>query len=106
MREIEVEIYSRDYWVKVVEMLQQNWALIDQGTQENAVVLCVHDRSGVFDRIVFDSVAIAQSSLRRNGFRRYSEELQLQQFLSPPEPPFMESSHPNGPICSSCRFWS
>jgi hypothetical protein len=24
-----VDVKSRDYWVKFVEMLQQNWALVD-----------------------------------------------------------------------------
>ncbi len=27
--EESVEMQSRDYWFKVVEMLQQNWTLID-----------------------------------------------------------------------------
>lgn len=27
---MEVEIINRDYWFKVVEFLQQNWALIDK----------------------------------------------------------------------------
>ena len=26
----KVEIKSRDFWIKVVDMLQQNWALIDE----------------------------------------------------------------------------
>jgi hypothetical protein len=101
-----LEIHSRDYWVKVVEMLQQNWALIDQEVQGKAVVHFIDDRSGVFDRINFDSASAAQSSLIENGFRRYSEDPKLQEFLSPPEPPFIESVHPNGPIYSSGRFWS
>ena len=29
MKDEFVEILSRDYWFKVVEMLQQNWALIE-----------------------------------------------------------------------------
>jgi len=29
MRDKPVEIRSRDYWFKIVEFLQQNWALID-----------------------------------------------------------------------------
>ena len=31
MSRAEVEIRSRDYWVKVVGMLQQNWALVVEG---------------------------------------------------------------------------
>ena len=102
----EVKIHSRDYWVTVAEMLRQNWALIDQGSQGETVVYFVHDRSGVFDRIDFDSAVAAESSLRRNGCRRYNDEPQLQEFLSLPKPPFFEDVHPNGPIYSSGRFWS
>lgn len=32
-----VEIHSRDYWVKVIEMLQQNWALIDPEYEKGQV---------------------------------------------------------------------
>ncbi len=46
MSEADVKIHSRDYWVKVVEMLQQNWALIDQESHGKAVVYFVHDGSG------------------------------------------------------------
>lgn len=48
--EITVEIVSRDYWVKIVEMLQQNWALIDESAKSRCTVFFLHDLSGVFDR--------------------------------------------------------
>jgi hypothetical protein len=35
--ETEVQIKSRDYWFKVVDFLQQNWALIDE--QEDGVIV-------------------------------------------------------------------
>ncbi len=50
-----VQIKGRDYWVKVVDMLQQNWALIDGPAGAQVTVFFVNDRSGVFDRIVFAS---------------------------------------------------
>ncbi len=31
--EIPVEIRSRDYWFKIVDFLQQNWALIDKTSE-------------------------------------------------------------------------
>ena len=37
-----VEIRSRDYWFKIVEFLQQNWALIDEdlhGDRVHSVLL-------------------------------------------------------------------
>ena len=47
------EIRSRDYWVKVVEMLQQNWALIDVEPDGSCIVHFIHDGSGKFDEMKF-----------------------------------------------------
>ena len=99
-----IEITNSDYWFKVVEMLQQNWALIEP-TQTGCVVYFISDTSGVFDQMDFDTVAKAQKQLQINGFGRYSEDKQAQNFITPPQPPFQESKHPNGAIYSSGRFW-
>jgi hypothetical protein len=40
-----IPIQSRDYWFKVIEMLQQNWALIDSAEHE-VTVYFVSDASG------------------------------------------------------------
>jgi hypothetical protein len=97
-------IHSSDFWVKVVEMLQQNWALIeadDCGTR----VYFINDVSGIFDEIVFRSADAAVEGLSRNGFLRLAEHNELQSFLNPPGAPFRRVVHPNGPIYSSGRFW-
>ena len=102
-----VEIQSRDYWVKVVEMLQQNWALIETGeaASSGARVFFIGDTSGVFDEMSFQSGDDAVHALRKNGFRRYADDLDLESFIGPPKPPFRRSEHPNGPIYSSGRYW-
>lgn len=64
-----VEIASRDYWFKVVDFLQQNWALIDK-EPGSVIVYFVNDASGVFDRMPFPSVSSAEKVLIRNGFQR------------------------------------
>jgi hypothetical protein len=46
----EVEIRSRDYWFKIVEFLQKNWALIDEDVVDGCTVFLFGDTSGVFDR--------------------------------------------------------
>jgi hypothetical protein len=101
----EMAICSKDYWVKVVEMLQQNWALIEPEPAQGVRVFFVTDTSGVFDEIAFRSEADAFGALKRNGFRRYADASDLQSFLRPPAAPFHRSTHPNGPIYSSGRFW-
>ena len=101
----EIIIHSREYWFKIVDFLQQNWALIDEEPQGASTIFFVHNASGVFDRIVFPSLYDARTGLRKNGFRLYTEDLESQKFIVPPKPPFRESLHPNGPISSSGRFW-
>ena len=101
-----MEIKSKDYWFKVVEMLQQNWALIDKtDSSSGCIVYFVHDASGVFDRIQFSSEEEAFHALKRNGFARFSEDDEAHKLIAPPQPPFFETQHPNGPIYSSGRYW-
>ncbi len=72
-----VQIHSGDFWFKIVEMLQQYWALIEE----------------------------VGAALHRNGFERYEEDAESQKFIAPPRPPFWKAKHSNGPIYSSGRFW-
>lgn len=104
---MEVEITSRDYWFKVVEMLQQNWALLEPNKERLGFILYfINDTSGIFDQIEFENSAEAERQLRLNGFGKYAEDKQAQGFISPPPPPFYKSSHPNGEIYSSGRYWN
>src|SRR5512135_784593 len=63
-RDTPVEISSRDYWFKIVDMLQQNWALIDDNSDGRCTVFFLGDTSGVFDRLLFPSRAEAERALR------------------------------------------
>ena len=100
-----VEIKSRDFWIKVVEMLQQNWALIDDHSDGGVIIFFISDGSEVFDKLKFDSFEEAIQALRRNGFSRYLDDKESQKFISPPKYPFFKGNHPNGPIYSSGQFW-
>ena len=54
-----IEIRSRDYWFKIVEFLQQNWALIDDAPGgRGCTVFFFGDTSGVFDRLSFSSAPL------------------------------------------------
>jgi len=100
----QIVIRSRDYWFKIVEFLQQNWALIDVET-DHAMVWFFDDTSGVFDKLTFATVAEAEAALRRNGFRRFADDPKVQEILAAPQPSFHYRPHPNGPIYSSGRYW-
>ena len=100
-----MQIDSRDFWVKVVEMLQQNWAIMDSDPTSGVRVYFINDTSGVFDDMTFSSTIEATEALHRNGFRRFADAADLQSFLRQPSPPFQRVTHPNGPIYSSGSFW-
>jgi len=100
-----VEIKSKDYWFKVVDFLQQNWALVDQNKDATVTIFFISDTSGVFDQMTFPSMDDAHKALRINGFERLSEDKEAQKFLRIPRPPFRNMEHPNGKIYSSGRYW-
>ena len=104
-RENEVEIESRDYWFKIVDMLQHNWALLAAKSDGTTTVFFIDDTSGVFDELTFPSGDLAKERLIDNGFSRYAENAEAQSFICAPEGPFKCRNHPNGPIYSSGRFW-
>jgi hypothetical protein len=93
-----VAIKGKDFWVNVVEMLQQNWALIDIQAQGSARVFFISDTSGVFDEMVFLSTSAAEQPLKLNRFKRLSVNADLQSFLHPATGPYRRAAHPNGPI--------
>lgn len=98
------EIQSRDFWFKVIDMLQQNWALIEHANNK-VTVFFLSDNGGIFDQLSFLSTEEAKGALRFNGFARLSEDSRASSFLRSPETSFVHRHHPNGPIYSSGRFW-
>ena len=106
MTQEEIEITSWDYWFKVVDMLQQNWAIIEPGKENAAyMVYFIDDNSGVFDQLEFNDAGEAERQLKINGFERFAENNQARSFIAPPPAPFHRSSHRNGPIYSSGKYW-
>ena len=106
MNREEVEINSRDFWFKIVDFLQQNWALIEKDAKTEAcTIYFVHDESGVFDQIEYATIEEAERALRRNGFERYDKDPEARGFIYPPGPTYFRDKHPNGNIYSSGRFW-
>jgi len=91
-------------WIKVVGMLQQNWAAIVE-QQGSAIVVFYNDHCEIFDEIRFDSIDEARVALLRNGFSKYHDDPKFREFIATPEGEFTEGSHPNGPIYSSGMYW-
>lgn len=100
----EIEINSTDYWFKIVEFLQQNWGVIEE-TKLGCIVFFFGDTAGVFDQMEFASVEQAEEALKRNGFAKYEEDRNAQEFITKPQAPFRRCTHPNGSIYSSGKYW-
>ena len=95
---------SEKYWVKIVDYLQQNWALIERSeTDEKVTVFFIQDSSMIFDKIEFDQVRDAEKALEKNGFKLYLDENEnFTEFIVPPKKPYGESPRP---IYSSGQYW-
>ena len=94
-----------DFFVKIIEMLQQNWAFIEPKADGKALVYFLTDTGDIFDEMIFSDPEEAQRALGRNGFENYSSNLRLHQFLRPPYAPFQYNPSMRRPIYSSGEFW-
>src|SRR6476619_408152 len=81
-----VDIRSRDGWVKVVDMLQHNWALLEP-CDDGVACHFIDDAARVFDRLAFADRGPAAAALRRNGFERYAASPDLQACIATPKAP-------------------
>ena len=100
-----LDISSTDYWFKVTDMGQLNWALIAPRDNGSVTIFFISDASHVFDRLSLPTFNDAAAALKRNGFSRYADDPDARDFILPPLPPYRESAHSNGAIYSSGRFW-
>ena len=98
------EEISKDPWFKVVEFLQQNWAVVIE-RDSDVLVVFYGDTCGVFDEMTFASIEKAEQALRRNGFSKFMDDQKAQEFIALPSGEYTERPHPNGRIYSSGRFW-
>lgn len=101
MMKEEIQINADEFWVKIVEFLQQNWALFEVG--QTVKVWFIHDGSGVFDSLEFESIEQAEIALYKNGFKKYTDPNEnFIEFIRPPKRPFYNAPRN---IYSSGEFW-
>lgn len=94
------KIKSREWWIKVLGMLQHNWALIEKGGDGSATAYFFHDgevgmgcygysraqlkgRYAIVDSLAFESVQLAKDALSRNGFRLHGDDERLGSDVKP-----------------------
>ena len=101
----EIELETDDFWMKVVDMLQHNWAVIREEKHGKVVIHFLDDSDQFFDKIEAGSVEEAKQALKINGFGLYSEDIEAQGFISEPSGSFKIEERIVNPIYSSGRFW-
>lgn len=84
------EIHSADWWVKVLGMLQHNWALIEtsnkkttayffhdlgiqRGYSKRYKIYQLKNRCAVVDSLDFENIKAAELELQKNGFMRLKD---------------------------------
>lgn len=98
----KIELKSEIFWVKIVDFLQQNWALIEV-IDNKVIVFFIQDASMIFDKIEFKTIEDAENGLLKNGFKLYLDENEnFQDFIVSPNKPYGESPRP---IYSSGQYW-
>jgi hypothetical protein len=100
----EIEELAADPWLKVVGMLQQNWAVILE-SKRGTIIVFFSDTKGIFDDVEYESLDTAEAALRINGFDKYSNDPEAPGFIALPEGEFEFRDHPSGRIYSTGRFW-
>ena len=93
-----LNIKNRDFWFKTIEHRKQNWALIDNATDNSCNVYFIEDTSGLLNKLKFSSSKEAINVLQRNGFHRYSEDKKAQEFITPPRAPYHHRPHSTGAV--------
>jgi len=98
----DINLKSEIFYVKIVDFLQQNWALIEI-IDSKVIVFFIQDTSIIFDQIEYSSVEVAEKALLKNGFKLYvDEEDDFKNFIAPPQKPYEVFPRP---IYSSGQYW-
>lgn len=86
----EIKIESKQFWVNIVDFLQQYWAVIEDNKGSKSVtVYFLHEGSGVFANMKFENREIAQKALIQNGFKNFDDPYEnFKEYLNPPKEPY------------------
>ena len=82
------------FWLKIVGMLQHNWARLETNTEGKVVVSFIHDGAVVFDELAFKTIKEAEDGLSYNGFLKFNNHHWMKALVSPPTPPFKKLFRP------------
>ena len=92
----------KEWYVKPIEMLSNNWAYIKKDECE---VNFVRDIGIVFDSLKFDSVETANEALLKNGFIELIKDKEALKYIVPPDTIVDAGEFSREPIYSSGQYW-
>jgi hypothetical protein len=101
----QIDLRTDDFWVKVVDVLVHNWAVVRPTSSSAPELVFFDNRSRVFDTMRFADVDEAIAGLRRNGFEPYDEIGGFRKILPKPRPPFIMERGNFRPVYSSGEYW-
>ena len=91
----------KDWYVKPIEMITNNWAFIFEDT--SVEVIFVRDDGVIFDTLNFENKKVAIKGLIENGFIKFSSDKEARKYIVPPNKIIDFQSRND--IYSSGKFW-
>ena len=91
----------KDWYVKPIEMITNNWAFIFEDTRVE--VIFVRDDGVIFDTLKFENKEVAIKGLIENGFIKFSSDKEARKYIVPPNK-IVDLQNRND-IYSSGRYW-
>lgn len=100
-----IDLRTDDFWVKVVDFLVHNWAVVRMTRSGTPELIFFDDRSRVFASLPFENVDQAVAGLRRNGFEQYDPMGDFRKILPKPRPPFSMERTNHRPVYLIGEYW-
>ncbi len=97
---------SRNLWVKVLGMLQQNWCRLEMNPSGSADLIFFDDRGVVFDWLVASDPQSAEAALRANQFCWMWEHSSFFHAAGVPVLPGPGTRQRSRPVYSSGEYWT
>lgn len=97
---------SEHLWVKVLGMLNQNWCILEKGSQGQIELIFFNDHGAVFDWLQMPDLQAAHAALILNRFFWMWETPSLYSASGVPKLPEPGTRNRNRPIYSSGEYWS
>ena len=91
----------KDWYVKPIEMITNNWAFIFEDTRFE--VIFVRDDGVIFDTLKFENKEVAIKGLMENGFIKFSSDKEARKYIVPPNK--IVDFQSRNDIYSSGKYW-